>query len=322
VKGRATAYSGTAQSGFKMDMPFTNMIGNGGLLTTVGDLLKWNENLQNPTVGGAAYVDSMQTRARLRNGRTISYALGIEVDAYNGVREVSHGGSTAGYRTFLARYPEQRVSVAVLCNLASANAGGLAHQVADVFLPKQVAAAQSGSGAGVTLSQSQLERWAGRYVDPGTDRSLNLVVRDGALVNEQARVPSVALAPDRFRVVSGNEFVFAGPPGRRTMKMITPTGDTTLLVEKAPFPSTLPLNAYVGTYSSDELDVQLEVALKDGKLVLRRRPADELAMRPTYADDFDTDAGSLRFTRDKSGKVSGFSIYAGRVLDVRFHRAR
>jgi CubicO group peptidase (beta-lactamase class C family) len=86
VKGRATAYSGTAQTGFKTDMPFTNITGNGGLLTTVGDLLKWNENLEHPNVGGSAYVDSMQTRARLRNGRTITYALGLEVDSYNGVR--------------------------------------------------------------------------------------------------------------------------------------------------------------------------------------------------------------------------------------------
>ena len=48
VKGRTTAYSGTAERGFHTDMSFTNMIGNGGLLTTVGDLLLWNENFFNP----------------------------------------------------------------------------------------------------------------------------------------------------------------------------------------------------------------------------------------------------------------------------------
>jgi hypothetical protein len=73
---------------------------------------------------------------------------------------------------------------------------------------------------------------------------------------------------------------------------------------------------------SDELDVQLVVALKDGALVLRRRPADEMAMRPVYTDDFATQAGTLRFARDKSGKVTGFSIFAGRVLDVRFHKTQ
>ncbi|HKN67845.1 MAG TPA: serine hydrolase domain-containing protein, partial [Gemmatimonadaceae bacterium] len=95
VKGRTTAYSGTAERGFHTDMSFTNMIGNGGLLTTVGDLLLWNENFFNPKVGGQALVDSMQTRMVLRNGRRITYALGLDVSAYDGVPEVSHSGSTA-----------------------------------------------------------------------------------------------------------------------------------------------------------------------------------------------------------------------------------
>src|SRR5205823_3026322 len=128
VKNRATAYSGSEASGFHTDMPFTNMIGNGGLLSTVGDLLKWNENLDHPTVGGASYARTMQTRMRLKNGREISYALGLEVADYGGMREVAHGGSTAGYRTHLARYPEQKVSVAVWCNDANANPAALLHQ--------------------------------------------------------------------------------------------------------------------------------------------------------------------------------------------------
>src|SRR5215831_17983864 len=43
VPNRATAYSGSGID-FHQDMPFTNMIGNGGLLSTMGDLLKWEEN--------------------------------------------------------------------------------------------------------------------------------------------------------------------------------------------------------------------------------------------------------------------------------------
>jgi CubicO group peptidase (beta-lactamase class C family) len=113
VKGRTTAYSGTAERGFKTDMSFTNMIGNGGLLTTVGDLLRWNENFFNPSIGGRAFVDSLQRRMVLRSGRRITYALGLEVSSYDGVSEVSHSGATAGYRTFLARYPDQHVSLAV-----------------------------------------------------------------------------------------------------------------------------------------------------------------------------------------------------------------
>ncbi|HKG93522.1 MAG TPA: serine hydrolase domain-containing protein, partial [Gemmatimonadaceae bacterium] len=139
VKGRSTAYSprGGDSGGFRLDMPFENVHGQGGLLTTVGDLLRWNEHLARPSeaVGGRALVDSMERQGRLTSGRRIEYALGLYVRSHGGRREVSHSGSTAGYRAFLARYPEQRLSVALLCNRGDANPTALARRVADASLP-------------------------------------------------------------------------------------------------------------------------------------------------------------------------------------------
>src|SRR5688572_24569115 len=53
VKGRATAYSPT-RGGFRLNMPFENVHGNGGLLTTVEDLLRWSTNFDRGQVGGPA----------------------------------------------------------------------------------------------------------------------------------------------------------------------------------------------------------------------------------------------------------------------------
>ena len=320
VKGRTTAYSGAADRGFKTDMSFTNMIGNGGLLTTVGDLLRWNENFFDPKVGGRAYVDSMQTRGVLRNGRRISYALGLDIGEYNGVFEVSHGGSTAGYRTFLARYPDQHISVAVLCNLASANPTALGHQVADLLLTKPPRAAQSGSPSGVSLSVEQLGHWTGSYREARTDQVTRVAVRDGKLVNADARGSEVVpLSPNRFRTTGGLELVFGGAPSARTLRIIRQDGDTALLTEvPATAPSAMRLRDYVGTYGSDELDVKLTIAVADSQLVLRRRPAEEMALRASYDDDFDSPIGSLRFARDAGGRVTGFAIFAGRARNVRF----
>ena len=127
VKNRATAYDGSAPAGFRQDMPFTNVHGNGGLLTTVGDLLKWNAFLDAPGTidGAAALVQTLTTPMTLTNGKRITYALGLSVTTRDGMRELSHSGSTAGYQTWLARYPDEHVSVAVLCN-----AGGAANAAA------------------------------------------------------------------------------------------------------------------------------------------------------------------------------------------------
>jgi len=133
VKGRAIAY-GASAGGFRIDMPFENVHGNGGLLTTVGDLLKWNENFVTQKVGDDTFLKIQQEPGRFTDGRAHTYAMGLVVAPYRGVPEVSHSGSTAGYRAHLTRFPEQRLSVAVLCNASSGTATQYARAVADMYL--------------------------------------------------------------------------------------------------------------------------------------------------------------------------------------------
>nr|MDP2482370.1 serine hydrolase domain-containing protein [Candidatus Palauibacterales bacterium] len=133
VPERAQAYA-PERDGWHLDMPFEDVVGPGGLLTTVGDLLRWNEALTNRTLG-TAVVDSMSHQMRLTSGREIQYGLGLFFMSYRGISEVSHSGSTAGYRTYLARYPDHgNLSVAVLCNAANANAGAYAHALVDALV--------------------------------------------------------------------------------------------------------------------------------------------------------------------------------------------
>jgi CubicO group peptidase (beta-lactamase class C family) len=327
VPNRATAYSGTAGNGYHTDMPFTNMVGNGGVLSTMRDLLVWNENLDNPTVGGPSYVQAMETRMRLTNGRTITYALGLEVSEYDGVREVSHSGSTAGYRTFLARYPEQHVSVAVWCNYAGANPTALSHQVVDLVLTKpQRAAAQAGAPA-AHLAKEEIARWQGTYRDRFSDQMIALTATDEGLSMPGGRggrggtTITVPIGTTRFKAPIG-ELSFSGTAPHRSFSLARADGDTATFEEIRSAPSGVPVADYTGTYASDELDVRFVIAVKDGKLVLRRRPADEIELRPMYADDFQAaeGLGTVRFSRNASGAVTGFSFYAGRVVDVRFKR--
>jgi CubicO group peptidase (beta-lactamase class C family) len=67
-------------------------------------------------------------------GKPHDYALGLYIRTFMGVPEVGHSGSTAGYRAYLARFPRQRVSVTVLCNVSTGEADRYAHQVAALYL--------------------------------------------------------------------------------------------------------------------------------------------------------------------------------------------
>src|SRR5262245_45011456 len=159
VKGRAVAYE-ERDGVLHTEMPFENVYGNAALLTTVGDLLRWNENFVTPVVGDAAFIDEEQRPGKFSDGRPHIYAFGLYARSYRGVREVSHSGSTAGYRAFLARYPDQHTSVALLCNVATAHPTELGHQVADIYVKNlkpavdaAPTAAQSAAAAGLYKSK-------------------------------------------------------------------------------------------------------------------------------------------------------------------------
>lgn len=211
VKGRAMAYSDT-NGRFSTEMPFENVHGNGGLLTTVGDLLKWNENFVHPVVGDAALVKTMQTTGLFNDGKPQDYALGLMVQNYRGVTNINHSGSTAGYRAHLNRFPDSRTSVAVLCNVSSGDATRAANRVSDVFLgdklkpapappPAAQAAALNPQPTGAALSG-----FVGSYWSDEAETMLTAAIEEDRLVLKRRPdtvMRLVAIAPDKFRAPIG-----------------------------------------------------------------------------------------------------------------------
>ena len=321
VKGRSIAYS-AREGTYTMDMPFENVHGNGGLLTTVGDLLLWTENLETGRVGGPAFIREMHRQAILTSGREITYAGGLMVQRYNDIPEVSHTGTTAGYRAFLARYPQQRVAVALLCNNAGASSSALGHAIADAFLGSAVRrAAAAPPPAGVAVPAEELRAKAGLYRNPATGESIRLVVADGALRIERG----AALVPTSrtvFQVGTGaRRFTFEPVQGNARPR-IRETNDPDEAVVYEPVPGFTPtpadLGAYVGEYYSADAEVALVASVENGALVLRRRPATRIALTPVYADAFDGSLGRIRFIRDASGRITELSVRQDRVWDLRF----
>ena len=225
VKGRAVAFAPTS-AGFRIEMPFENVHGNGGLLTTVGDLVKWTGNFETPRVGDAAFVAQQQQPGKFTSGKEHTYAFGLVIGRYKGVREVSHGGATAGYRAYLVWYPEQKVSVAVLCNAGSGNAEQYAHAVAELFLGAAVnadapspAAIPEMQGPLAALARDDAYRpqaqdlasFAGTYLSDEAEASLVISVESNQLVLSQRGGIRAVLAPRA-------KDTFGGPGGAIVFK--------------------------------------------------------------------------------------------------------
>jgi CubicO group peptidase (beta-lactamase class C family) len=174
VRGRAIAYmpAGDKLDAWRIDVWNNDIVGQGGVMTTVEDLQKWDENFYSGKVGGPAFLARQLTRGKLANGTTLAYAFGLEVGEYRGVSMVEHTGSTGGYRTDITRFPGEHASVVTLCNTTTGDAGALAHRVADIVLAtrfsKPVPAATRAAttvqaGTAVTVPATELAALAGRY---------------------------------------------------------------------------------------------------------------------------------------------------------------
>jgi CubicO group peptidase (beta-lactamase class C family) len=179
VRARAYAYSPAAGGRYTINVWNNDLVGQGGVMTTVLDLAKWDGNFDTGKVGGPGFLRRQLERGTLNSGTQLEYAFGLQISKYRGVDLVEHSGSTGGYRAVLTRFPKQHTSIAVLCNVSNAAPVTLAHRVADHLLRDSFTApipAATGTNAAagadrpggattptVQLSAIQLDQLAGQY---------------------------------------------------------------------------------------------------------------------------------------------------------------
>jgi CubicO group peptidase (beta-lactamase class C family) len=313
VKGRALAYR-ERDGAFHADMPFENVYGNGGLLTTVGDLLKWNEHYDTPAAGDAAMIAEQQAPGHFNDGRAHGYGLGLYVGSHKGLREVSHSGTTAGYSAFLTRFPEQRVSVAVLCNAAGAPSTLYAHAVADLYLgdrlkPSEVKATH-------TLTVAETDRFVGQWI--GSTGVPITIEKDQGGVRLSRATPLFATSPMTLISAARDEWQLDAYGIRHT----DPFGTIDELRQDRTTGTVKDIGAYAGTYVSADAEATLTAAVIDERLVLKRRPDTTIALTPLYADAFSAASGlgTVIFRRDASGRPTELSVVQDRVWNMRFER--
>lgn len=309
IPGRAQAYR-LADDGWHLDMPFENVVGPGGLLTTVGDWLTWNQALARKALG-AALTDSLTRRMRLTSGREIPYALGLFVTDYRGVLEISHSGSTAGYSTFLARYPDRgQLSIAVMCNSASASPATYAHQLADRLIADFPPAATLDT---TPVDAGAFARYAGVYRNDRTHAPLEVRADSGRRLR--------SLPGGWYWLPNGLRWHFEPGPGGEPagLRVAQADGDTvhyTYVAEQPWRPRTQELQAFAGSYRSEELGVTYAVNVVGDTLTLTLRPGRALPLRPVYPDAFSARGSTVWFSRDRAGRITAMHVSETRLWDL------
>lgn len=320
VPGRADAYGSREGGGWRLNMPFENTFGHAALLTTVEDLLRWNAALDEQSVLGADFARRMQEPGRLAGGRAGPYALGLEVGMRNGTRAVSHAGATGGYHSFLGRYPEHGLSVALLCNAGSINTEEMGPRLADLFLPPPSPAAASARTL-AALSAAQAAAPLGLYRNARTAMPVTVEARPGGFsINGGA--PYAALSPTRFATADGarEARLMAADGGRGELWILRATGDTTRLLPVEAWSA--PLAEGAGEWSSEEVDGRISIRLGGGTLSLQTHPERAMPLQPAYRDALlaPEDGWLFFFERGADGRIIAMTAWTARSRAIRFQR--
>lgn len=332
IPNRAFSYEPRSGGSYNNLISRFDLVGSGGVYSTVEDLAHWDRNFYGNELGkgGPALLETMHTRGVLDSGRELSYAHALIHGTYRGAKTVSHGGALAGYRAELIRFPEHSFTVAILCNLGTMNPTLLAERVADAWLGDElpqpadpgVAEAASSGREVAAVDPAILARYAGNF-DLG-ERKVEVVVDGDRVIMTTDEGETIRLWPESetaFFVKEVPMSVVFGvdDQGVSDTLVVTLRGQDIPGTRMETPPADLDhLAMFAGDYFSGELEVTYRLRVEEGELTVA------VGYRPAYAishrDGATWEGGGAEFVfeRDDAGAVTGFRVSTGRVKDLRF----
>ena len=279
----------------------------------------------------------MNTPAVLNNGNTFGGALGQFVTPYKGLNQIQHSGGDAGYRSYLARFPDQNFAIAVASNLGNFNPNQKALQVADIFLEEFQKTENSEAPVSVVqkrdyikLKNKQLKKFEGRFWNEAGSYSRRIYLKNDTLRynrggdNESLIVP---IAENEFQmlITTADLLVkFESDSEQKTMVVTIDGGEPIISKGYEPIKySKEVLAEFEGTFYSEELGTSYTFEAKDDHLIAKHIRNSEFILRPIKGDRFSANRwffSIVEFVRNPEGKITDILVSSGRIRNLRFEK--
>ncbi|MEE4198600.1 MAG: serine hydrolase domain-containing protein [Bacteroidales bacterium] len=336
IKNRVFSYEKKSnEDGFNNLIMRFDLVGSGGVYSSIEDLYLWDQNFYNNKLGkgGQNIIDKMHEEGLLNNGKSCGYAFALNKGTYKGLKTVSHGGSLAGYRAQLMRFPNENFSVIILANRGDANPTRKSFQIADILLKdklvneSQKKEIKTVETANTTIpEQYSLNQITGNYeLQAGV--ILELTVKNDSLHVLQNWNKSsyniINTTGNTYEIPNDPsiQFVFSELKDDFTQILtVFQNGNETICKRKEKSEiSNINLENYTGEFYSEELDAKYLLFLEDGKLKIQIANYDSQELDIYGMDTFTSDDYLVRFNRS-NGLISGFELDAGRVTNLKFEK--
>ena len=334
VDGLATGYWGHDPASLRIARRPFSFAGGTGVVTTIRDLARWDANFYAPRVGTRALQDSMSAPGHLSDGTTLGYGLGLYLGRYRGRRTISHAGSDPGYKSDFIRFPEDSLTVTVLCNAFDILPTPLALQVADLYLTRKdsvaLAVADSTPEPRPVPNNSPAiapRSLAGFYWHAASGNTYRFFFENERLVLDgggEGKFPLAPLGHNAYRLTAApRRYVLTFAQGARGLISMEENieGSPRRTFQRVPEAGRAgtSLAALAGAYYSPELEVTWTFVLSSGPLVLQRRRMEPDSLSRLFGDVFQSRYGFLlEFSRGGSGKPAAVEVSTERVRRLRF----
>ena len=291
----------------------------GGLYSTTGDLLKWQNGLYGGRVLTPASLEKM-TRP-FRN----DYGCGLFISTVNGHKRMEHGGGIQGFNSELVYWPDEKMTIVVLANLNGNGPSSIAQDLAATVHGEKITL--PGERKEITLTPEQLQQFVGRYSLTPTIHA-DITLEGDQLYTQltgQPRFPLFAESPTSFflKVVDAQVTFHKDASGKVTELTIHQGGRDTVakkISDTAPAApehheiSVAPekLKEYTGSYALAP-GFTLTVTLEGDHLEAQATNQPKVPIFAEAPDKFFykvVDA-QLDFTRDASGAVTQVTLHQG-----------
>lgn len=277
--------------------PSEELLGSGGMVSTIDDMLRWLAHLRgSKKVGSTVSWQQILERPRYSSGALGDYCLGLTCEAYRDVEIVHHAGAVLGCTTQMLTVPEHALDIIVIFNRMDGNASAMALKVIDSVLGDAVLAPIA-----PPISAEGREAIIGRWYSPASRRLFSIVSHP-----VEGQAPTLALSVHQqvmgLLKQSGNDLLMSTPShGSVSLRLpadvgskpdqleFTDSGHAEQFTRLPDFgPAVIDLAAeIVGTYHYADLDCDVSVVLDDGVLYLDLHPdygQSRLQLEPFSAD--------------------------------------
>ena len=329
IPGLAAGYLGDFEGGFRRAAHAYPQGGEGGLTSTVEDLLIWSRHFDQPVLSPKGLPAQLAAAAPLTGGHANKYRRGVQADDMRGLATVGHGGLWPGYRTEFLRVPQADLTVVVIANLGSIDPWRQSRAIAMLALEgdKRLKPALP------AVSEAEIKPLGGAWFNAEEPALFDLAWRNGEATVTQNGMPFVlGRRADGWLAAERGSFEFAIKSGRAGTARVDLGAGRVLTFKKLGRRKAVPA-AIAGRYLSADCGATWEIkrsgedwTINVGGPLIAGGPAWPVLGIDADTVEIESPGSWLQVTqlahlvRDRAGRVVALEISTGRIKKMRFER--